>query len=82
MANNLNPMQLMYMLKQGNPRQVVMSIINQNYPNDPTAQNLIRMAEQGDTQNLQKVVGNMLGARGKNFSAEMQNLLNAVKNFQ
>lgn len=82
MANNLNPIQLMYMLKQGNPRQAAMSIINQNYPNDPTAQNLIQMAERGDTQNLQKVVGNMLGAQGKNFSAEMQNLLNAVKNFQ
>lgn len=82
MANNLNPMQLMYMLKQGNPREVAMSIINQNYSNDPTAQNLVQMAERGDTQNLQRVVGNMLGAQGKNFSAEMQNLLNAVNNFQ
>lgn len=82
MANNLNPMQLMMMLKQGQPRQVAMQIINQNYPNDPTAHNLVRMAEQGDTQNLQRVVENMLGAQGKNFSAEMQNLLNSVKNFQ
>lgn len=82
MANNLNPMQLMYMLKQGNPKQVAMSIINQNYPNDPTAYNLVQMAERGDMQNLQRVVGNMLGAQGKNFSAEMQNLLNSVKNFQ
>lgn len=78
----LNPMQLMQMLKQGNPKWVAMQIIQQNYPNDPTAQNLIQMAERGDTQNLEKVVGNMLGAQGKNFSAEMQNLLNGVRNFQ
>lgn len=78
----LNPMQLMQMLKQGNPRWVAMQIVQQNYPNDPTAKNLIQMAERGDTQNLEKVVGNMLGAQGKNFSAEMQNLLNGVRNFQ
>lgn len=82
MANNLNPMQLMMMLKQGNPRQVAMSIINQNYSNDPTIRSLVQMAERGDIQNLERIVGNMLGAQGKNFSAEMQNLLNAVKSFQ
>lgn len=78
----LNPLQLMSMLKRGNPRMVAMQIVQQNYPNDPTAQNLVQMAERGDTQNLERVVGNMLGAQGKNFSAEMQNLLNGVRNFQ
>ena len=48
-----------------------MSIINQNYPNDPTIKQLVQMAERGDTQNLERIVGNMLGAQGKNFSAEM-----------
>lgn len=78
----LNPNYLMMMLKQGNPRQVAMQIIQQNYPNDPTAYNLIQMAERGDTQSLEKIVGNMLGAQGKDFSAEMQNLLNGVRQFQ
>lgn len=82
MANNLNPMQMMMMLKQGNPRQVAMQIINQNYPNDPNMYQLVQMAERGDVKNLEKIVGNILGAQGKNFSAEMQNLLNAVRNFQ
>ena len=82
MANNLNPMQMMMMLKQGNPRQVAMQIINQNYPNDPNMYQLVQMAERGDVRKLEKIVGNMLGAQGKNFSAEMQNLLNAVRNFQ
>ena len=82
MANNLNPMQLMMLLKQGNARQVAMQIVQNKYPNDPTAYKLVQMAERGDTQNLQRIVENMFGAQGKNFSAEMQNLLNTVKNFQ
>lgn len=79
MANSINPMMIMAMLQQSNPRDVVMQIANNQYPNDPFVQNLVQMAERGDTQGLQKVVGGMLGAQGKNFSAEMQNLLNAVK---
>lgn len=78
----LNPNQLMMMLKQGNAKQVAMQIIQQNYSNDPMAYNLVQMAERGDTQNLERIVGNMLGAQGKNFSAEMQNLLNGIRQFQ
>lgn len=77
----MNPMQLMMMLKSGNPRDVALQIIQNNYPNNPQMQNLIMMAEQGDTQNLQRIAENMLGAQGKNFTAEMQNLMQAVRNF-
>lgn len=80
MAQNLNPMQLMIMLKQGNPRQVAIQLAQNS--NDPMIYNLIQMAERGDVQNLEKIVGNMLGAQGKNFSAEMQNLLTQVSSFQ
>lgn len=80
MAQDLNPMYLMMMLKQGNPRQVTMQIA-QNL-NDPSVYSLIQMAERGDVQNLEKIVGNMLGAQGKNLSAEMQNLLAQVRSFQ
>lgn len=77
----MNPMQLMMMLKSGNPRDVALQIIQNNYPNNPQMQNLIMMAEQGDTQNLQRIAENMLGAQGKSFTAEMQNLMQAVRNF-
>lgn len=80
MAQNLNPMQLMMMLKQGNARQVAIQLAQNS--NNPMAYNLIQMAERGDTQNLEKIVGNMLGAQGKNLSAEMQNLLAQVRSFQ
>ena len=77
----LNPMQLMLALKNGNPRQVAQQIIQTNYPNDPTMMNLVQMAERGDIQGLQKVAENVLGAQGKNFQQEFQNLMSGIRNF-
>ena len=53
--NQMNPMNLMMMLKNGNPRQVAMQIIQNNYPNDPRMNQLIQMADRGDIQGLQKI---------------------------
>ena len=77
----MNPMNLMMMLKQGNPRQVAMQIIQNNYPNDPRMNQLIQMADRGDVQGLQKIAEQMLGAQGKSFSAEMSNLMRSLNNF-
>ena len=77
----MNPMNLMMMLKNGNPRQVAMQIIQNNYPNDPRMNQLIQMADRGDIQNLQKIAEEILGAQGKNFSAEMSNLMQNIRNF-
>lgn len=80
MAQTLNPIYLMTMLKQNNPRQVAIQLAQNS--NDPSVHQLIQMAERGDIQNLEKIVGNMLGMQGKNLSAEMQNLLTQVRSFQ
>ena len=77
----LNPMQLMMMLKNGNPREVAYQIVQQNYPNDPYMHNLLQLGQQGDVQSLQKIAQQMLGRQGKDFSAEMQNLIQAVRHF-
>ena len=77
----MNPMNLMMMLKNGNPRQVAMQIIQNNYPNDPRMNQLIQMADRGDIQGLQKIAEEALGAQGKNFSAEMSNLMQSIRNF-
>lgn len=77
----MNPMQLLMLLKNGNPRQAAMTIIQNNYPQDPMMQNLIQLGERGDTQSLQKIAQNLLGQQGKDFSTEMQNLLQSVRRF-
>lgn len=77
----MNPMNMMMMLKNGNPRQVAMQIIQNNYPNDPRMNQLVQLAERGDTQSLQKIAEQVLGAQGKNFSAEMSNLMQSINKF-
>lgn len=75
----LNPMQLIMMLKQGNPQQVAQQIIQNNFPNDPNMQNLLQMGQRGDVQGLQQIAQQMLGSQGKDFKTEMDNLMNTMK---
>lgn len=75
----LNPMQLMNMLKNGNPQQVAEQIIKTNYANDPMMMNLLQMGQKGDIQGLKQYAQQYLGQQGKNFDAEMNNLMQAIK---
>lgn len=77
----LNPMMIISLLKNGDPRQAAMQIIQNNFPNNPQMTQLIQMAENGDITNLQRIAEQALGAQGKNFTTEMNNLLQAVKSF-
>lgn len=52
---NLNPMQLLLMLKNGNPQAVAEQIINQNFPNNPQMQQLLQMGKQGNTKGLEQI---------------------------
>ena len=75
---NMNSLQMLMQLKNSDPRTVAMQIIQNNYGNDPRVQNLIQMADRGDSQSLQKIASQVLGP-SKNFSAEIQNLLQMVQ---
>lgn len=77
---SLNPMQLLMALKGGNPQQVAMSIIQNNFPNDPMMQNLVQMASKNDTQGLNKFAQEYFSRQGLDFNNEMKNLMNAMKN--
>lgn len=76
---NLNPMQLLLMLKNGNPQAVAEQIINQNFPNNPQMQQLLQMGKQGNTKGLEQIAQQILGQQGKDFNTEMNNLLNMTK---
>ena len=77
--NGLNPMQLLGMLKSGNPQQVAMQIIQQNFPSDPMMQNLVKMAEEGNINGLQQYATQLFGSQGKDFNSEMNNLMSIIK---
>lgn len=74
---NLNAMQMMMMLKNNNPKEVAMSIFQQN--NNPQLQNLISMAERGDIQGLQNIAQQVLGPQ-RSVENELQQLMSSIKN--
>jgi hypothetical protein len=51
----LNLTDLITLLKQGNPQQIVTQIISTNYPNDPSMQRLLELGERGDINQLQQI---------------------------
>lgn len=74
---SLNPMQLLLMLKNGNPQYVAEQIIQNNYPD---MQNLLQMGRNGDRQGLEKIAKQILSQNGRDFDTEMKNLMEMTKN--
>lgn len=76
---NLNPAFLINLLKNGSPQEVVMQIIQTNYPNDPTMQSLVEMGQRGDINGLQQFAQQMFAKEGRDFNQEMNNFMDALK---
>lgn len=76
---NLNPMVLLNLLKNGNPQEVAMQLIQTRYPNDPTMLSLIEMGQRGDIQGLQQFAQQMFAREGRDFNQEMNNFMSALK---
>lgn len=77
--NNLNPTQLLTLLKSGNPQQVATQIIEQNYKSDPFMQNLLQMARSGNIQGIQQFATQYFKNQGTDLNTEMNNLIDALK---
>lgn len=76
---NINPNLLKLLANAGNnPRAVAMQIINQNYQNNPLAQQLLRMGSQNDINGLKQLAQQVLGQQGLDVNTELNNLLNSV----
>lgn len=76
---NLNPNLLKLLAgASNNPRAAAMQIINQNYQNNPLAQQLLRMGSQNDINGLKQLAQQVLGQQGLDVNTELNNLLNSV----
>lgn len=67
----VNPNVLLQMIKQGqNPQQLMLSIL-QGQANTPLGRNLLNLAQNGQTAELEKVVRNLYTQQGgQNFDEE------------
>lgn len=77
---NINPMQLLQMIKGGqNPQQLVMSILQQKGNNNPILQNAANLAQKGDIAALRSLGQNLAAQRGLDFDKEFANFTNYIK---
>ena len=77
MACNVNPMQLVQMIKGGqNPQQLLMSILQQNTQGNPLYANLFRLAQDGKTNEIESIMRTMFSEQGMDFDKEFKSFKN------
>lgn len=68
---NINPIQLVQMIKQGqNPQQLIISILQNQIGNTPVGNQLIKLAKEQNGSELEKIARNLCAQRGLNFDEE------------
>ena len=66
-----NTIHMVNMVKQGNPQQIVMGMLEQRaQQGNPVFKNLLNMVQQGDTQGIETIVRNMAREKGIDFDTE------------
>jgi hypothetical protein len=77
---NINPIQLIQMIKGGqNPQQLVMNILQQKSQNNPILNNAMNLAQGGNTSALEMLARNLAAQRGLDFDKEFANFKNQLK---
>lgn len=70
----------MGLIKNGNPQQVATQLIQNNFSNDPMAQNLLQMGQRGDVKGLEQFAKQYFNQQGRDFNLEMDKFMNVIKN--
>lgn len=71
---NVNPMQLIQLIKNGNnPQQLIMSILQQQGGNNPILMNAANLAQNGNTSALEMIARNIAQQKGLDFDKEFNN---------
>ena len=74
---NVNPMQLLQLIKSGNnPQQLILNILQQQGNKNPILNNAALLAKQGNTSALEMVARNLAQQRGLDFDKEFANFKN------
>ena len=62
--------EFMQMARNGNPQQLVMSMLQQRASGNPIFANLLSLAQNGNTAEIENVVRNLARERGIDFDTE------------
>lgn len=67
----MNQAQLIQMIRSGqNPQQIAMNLLQQNMGNTPMGQNLLKLAQNGQTADIEQIVRNLAQQQGIDFDKE------------
>lgn len=67
----MNPLQLIGMIRNGgNPQQLMMNMLQNAGGNNPMVNNVLKMAQNGDTKQLENFARNICKERGVSFDDE------------
>ena len=65
--NQINPAQIIQMIKGGqNPQQVLLNIMEQRMSSSPVGQNLINLAKNNRTEEIEQIARNIAQQKGIN----------------
>lgn len=68
---NTNNMQLIQFIKNSqNPQQLIMNMVQQQVGSNPLFSNIINLAQQGKTKEIENIARNMLKEKGLDFDKE------------
>ena len=71
MALQVNPAQLIQMIKNGkNPQQLLLSILEQSAESNPIGANLLNLAKGNKTAEIEQIARNIAESRGIDFDKE------------
>lgn len=74
---NTNPMQILQMIKKGgNPQQIMLSLMEQQLAGTPIGENLIQLAKNGQTGDIETIARNIFSQSGRDFDSEFNNFKN------
>lgn len=71
----MNPLEILKAIK--NPQQYVMNQLANN--NNPVLNNMVQLAQQGKTQEVEKIARNLCQTKGIDFDKDIISLLNNLK---
>ena len=74
---NTNPVQILQMIKKGgNPQQIMLSLMEQQMAGTPMGENLIQLAKEGKTGDIETIARNIFSQNGRDFDSEFNNFKN------
>ena len=70
---NVNPMQIIQMIRQGqNPEQLMLKIMEGQMGSTPLGANLLQLAKQNRTGEIEQIARNLFASKGLDFDKEFK----------